>query len=139
MRRLLFAATVLLPLAVHAPIAGACGPTAFAEAAAYELQGLRSGVTPAAWRAGHARDQIEHFELPDHGGAGAGDWCARAWQQVQLNEDAALREAYFYVPERPSSGALPNDAEGARLVMTRCQHWRLIAGLPPLGVFACGC
>lgn len=120
MRRLLLLGALLLVR--PGPAAADSWPAAFARTATRELQALRAAVTPADWLAGHAGEGVERFtgERPDPE-AGPDHWCARARRRIAQDGGSLVRTAYFYVPEKPSSGALPDDGEASNLVMAHCQ------------------
>jgi hypothetical protein len=122
MRRALLLLALLLALPAAARAATDSLPAAFAATAARELQSLRPDVTVSSWLAAHAGEQVERFtaETAADDGMGSSHWCARVRHRIVLPDGTVDRAAYFFVPDKPPSAALPSDDEAAGL-LTTCQ------------------
>jgi hypothetical protein len=87
-----------------------------------ELPGLDTGPNLASWRRTHAAERLK-APAYDNEYETQGLWCSASVSEIVLPGGVkATRNAFFYVPPRESSGALP-DREDANLV----QQCRLLA------------
>jgi hypothetical protein len=91
----------------------------FSRRAVQEFATLRPGVTPAAWLATHAEDNLVLFRR-DSVRENHDRWCARASRaQAVPGGTRIVRYAYFYPPAPAPSLTLPSDGREA-LVREHC-------------------